>query len=127
MEKMKGVEIRKIKKVHEDERRNIFEIMNGELSIKNIKILKLKKNSYLGGHWHIYSEVMHILKGSVMDYKMKNLDTGEKETYQLEEGDTVFRTGRIVHGGFFQRGSIVIDGACETYISKDFNDIEEFI
>lgn len=122
---MKGVEIRKITLVHEDERRGIWEIMNGELSIKNMKILKVTEDSYLGGHWHTYSEVMHMLKGSAKDYKMRNIDTGEEETFQLEEGDTVFRTGRIVHGGTFTKGSIVIDGACESYISQDFNDIQE--
>ncbi len=122
---MKGVEIRKIKLVHEDKRRGIWEIMNGELSIKNMKILKVKEDSYLGGHWHVYGEVMHILKGGSSDYKMKNLDTGEEEVFPLGEGDTVFRTGRIIHGGTFFKGSIVIDGACESYISSDFNDIEE--
>ena len=122
---MKGVEIRKIKLVHEDERRGIWEIMNGELSIKNMKILKVKEDSYLGGHWHSYSEVMHILEGGSFDYKMKNLDTGEEEVFPLEAGDTVFRTGRIVHGGTFLKGSIVIDGACEMYVSTDFNDIPE--
>ena len=122
---MKGVEIRKISLVHEDERRKILEIMNGEMSIKNMKILMLKEDSYLGGHWHVYSEVMHILKGSAKDYVMKNIDTGEEETFQLEEGDTVFRTGRIIHGGTFTKGTIVIDGASETYISAEFNDIQQ--
>ncbi len=122
---MKGVLVRKINLVHEDERRGIWEIMNGELQIKNMKILKVKEDSYLGGHWHVYGEVMHVLKGSAKDYKMTNLDTGETETYQLEEGDTVFRTGRIVHGGTFLKGSIVVDGACEMYLSADFNDIVE--
>ena len=57
------------------------------------------------------------------DYEMKNIDTGESERFTLEEGDIVFRTGRIVHGGDFQKGSIVIDGAVESYVSRDFNDI----
>jgi len=122
---MKGVLIKKIDLVHEDERRGIWEIMNGQLAIKNMKILKVKEDSYLGGHWHTYGEVMHIMEGGSPDYKMKNLDTGEVETFNLIAGDTVFRTGRIVHGGTFLKGSIVIDGACETYLSADFNDIQE--
>jgi len=40
---MKGIEIRKIKLVHEDERRKIMEIMNGELQVKNLKILEVKE------------------------------------------------------------------------------------
>ena len=77
------------------------------------------------GHWHTYCECMYIMKGKVWDYKMKNLDTIEEEVFNLEEGDIVFRTGRIVHGGMFSKGSLVIDGACESYISRDFNDIQE--
>jgi len=122
---MKGVHIKKIELVHEDERRGIWEIMNGQLSIKNMKILKVTEDSYLGGHWHVYGEVMCMLEGSAKDYVMKNIDTGEEETFQLEKGDVVFRTGRIVHGGTFAKGSIVVDGACESYISADFNDIVE--
>jgi len=118
---MKGVHIKKIECVNEDDRRGIWEIMNGELSIKNMKILKVKEDSYLGGHYHTYGEVMHIMEGGSPDYKMWNLDTGETETYNLVAGDTVFRTGRIVHGGRFLKGSIVIDGACECYVSTDFN------
>ena len=121
---MKGVEITKIDLVHEDERRGIWEIMNGQMAIKNMKILKVTEDSYLGGHWHVYGEVMHILEGEAVDYKMKNIDTGEEETYHLVAGDTVFRTGRIEHGGTFKKGTIVIDGACEMYISADFNDIQ---
>lgn len=124
---MKGVFIKKAEIVNEDDRRQIVEIMNGQLEIKNMKVLIVKEDSYLGGHWHTYSEIMHILKGRVINYKMKNIDTGEEETFTLEEGDTVFRTGRIVHGGDFTKGSIVIDGATETYVSRDFNDIQEEI
>ena len=120
---MKGVMVKKAEIVNEDSRRKIIELMNGQLAIKNMKVLVVKEDSYLGGHWHVYSEIMHILKGSAHKYKMKNLDTGEEEVYDLDEGDTVFRTGRIVHGGYFMKGTIVIDGACESYISRDFNDI----
>jgi len=122
---MKGVYITKAKIVNEDDRRQLIEIENGQVEIKNFKILVMKQEDYLGGHWHQYPEVMYIMKGKVWDYKMKNIDTGEEETYELEEGDVVFRTGRIVHGGMFSADAIVIDGAGETYISADFNDIQE--
>lgn len=69
---------------------------------------------------------MYILKGSAK-YRMKNLDTGEIEDYDLKEGDVVFRTGRIVHAGIFTEDSIIVDGAENTYISQDFNDIMEEI
>lgn len=120
---MKGVYIQKALVVNEDQRRKIIEIQNGQMDIKNMKVLEVKEDSYLGGHWHTYPEIMYILKGEAKHYIMSNLDTGEKEVFDLKEGDVVFRTGRIVHGGWFTKGSIIIDGAASTYISRDFNDI----
>ena len=127
---MKGIHVKKAQIVNEDSRRRLLEIMNGQMNGKNIKILEVKEEGpewqYLGGtsgHWHQYPECMFIYKGECKDYIMENVDTGEKETFNLGPGDTVFRTGRIIHGGMFKRGSIVIDIAEETYISDEFNDI----
>ena len=49
----------------------------------------------------------------------------EKETFELKEGDVVFRTGRIIHGGWFAKDSLIIDGSAETYLNSDFNDVQE--
>ncbi|MEK7113083.1 MAG: hypothetical protein AAB875_07275, partial [Patescibacteria group bacterium] len=112
-------------------RRTILEIINGQLSVKNMKILKVKKGEgpqLLGNHWHPESqEVMCILKGSCKRYIMENLDTGEKEEYCLEEGDVIIRTSRIVHAGIFDEDCWVLDGATEVYMSADLNDIQKVI
>jgi len=122
---MRGVTIRKIRVAHSDERRDILEIMNGELAIKTLKLLKVKKGEkLLGSHYHTYPEIMCIIKGSGK-YRMRNLDTGEEEDYNLTEGDIVFRQGRIVHGGYFTEDSLILDGACEQYVNADFNDVFE--
>ena len=125
---MKGVFIKKAQIVNEDNRRKIVEIMNGQLAVKNMKILIVKKGEQLlGNHWHPEAcEVMYMLKGNAR-YRMKNIDTNEQEDFNLVEGDVVFRTSRIVHGGYFEEDSIIIDGSSETYIDKDFNDIVEKI
>jgi len=124
---MNGVHIKKITLVHEDERRGIWEVMNGQLSVKNMKILKVKKGEQLpGNHWHVYPEVMYMMQGKAT-YKMKHVITLEEEDYELEEGDVVFRTGFITHVGYFSEDSIIIDGAAESYISNDFNDVVEKI
>jgi len=123
---MKGVFIKKAEIVNEDERRKLVELMNGQFAGKNIKILEVKEESYLGGksgHWHNYSECMYIMKGNCWDYKMTNIDTGEEETFELSEGDIVFRGPRIIHGGMFAKGSVIIDIAEDTYVSGDFNDV----
>ena len=123
---MRGVFITKITPGHEDQRRSIEVIQNGLMDIKNIKILRVKEDSYLGGkqgHWHQHGEMMVILEGEVTDYVMENIDTGEKETFNFKAGDVVFRTGRIIHGGMFKKGTVILDGGAETYLSADFNDI----
>ena len=123
---MRGVNVCKAKIVNEDKRRKLIELMNGQFAGKNIKILEVKEESYLGGtngHWHNYSECMYILKGKCWNYVMENVDTGEKETFNLEEGDIVFRGPRIIHGGMFAKGSLILDIAEDTYLSSDFNDV----
>ena len=121
---MKGVKIIKAKVVNEDARRKLIEIQNGQIEAKNCKILEVKEDSYLGGHWHLYPECMYVMKGRVWDYVMTNIDTKESETFTLEAGDIVFRTARIVHGGWFSKDCIVIDLGGDTYISGDYNDIQ---
>ena len=127
---MNGVYIKQIEIKHEDTRRIIKEIQNGLIDIKNLKILEVKEDCYLGGktgHWHQYPEMMVILKGECSEYTMENIDTEEKETFKFKEGDIVFRTGRIIHGGFFKKGSIILDGGVSTYLNADFNDIPKEI
>lgn len=124
---MRGVFVTKAKIVSEDERRKIIEIQNGQINVRNMKILIVKKGeALLGNHWHYGYEVMYIFKGAAR-YKMKNMDTLEEQEFDLKEGDVVFRTGRITHAGIFTEDSIVIDGGSDTYISQEFNDIPEVI
>jgi len=123
---MRGVTVTKAKEVHSDKRRRLVEIMNGQFAGKNIKILEVKAESYLGGtkgHYHNYAECMYVMKGRVWDYKMTNIDTGESQSYDLEEGDIIYRGPRIIHGGWFSKGSIIIDIAEDTYISGEYNDV----
>jgi hypothetical protein len=123
---MNGVVVKKAFVVNEDDRRKLVELMNGQFAGRNIKILEVKEESYLGGksgHWHLYPECMYVMKGKVWDYVMENIFTGEKETFELGEGDIVFRTAGIIHGGKFAKGSIIVDIGGETYLSGEFNDV----
>jgi len=105
----------------------MFEIINGQLTIKNLKILELKSGEHiLGNHSHLYSEFMYLMKGKAT-YKLKNLFSHEEETYQLSEGDLMFRTGFISHAGLFESDSVIIEGASESFIDPFFNDIVDKI
>jgi len=56
---MKGVVVRKVKLVSDDERRSMYEIMNGELNIRNIKILKVKKGEQIFPYITIIFSINH--------------------------------------------------------------------
>jgi len=117
---MKGVVIRQAHLVHEDERRKIVELMNGELSIKNLKILYVKKGEQImGQHYHTYNEFMYVLRGRA-HYWLKNMITGETEEMDVEEGDIMYKTPYIAHTGKFEEDSIIIDGTeCETFLRAE--------
>ena len=71
---MKGVVIKKANVIAEDERRKIISILNGELTVKDIHILHMKKGqtkSVLGNHHHWYPEFCYVMKGSCY-YWLKN-------------------------------------------------------
>jgi len=126
---MKGVYVKKATEVSNDSRRIITEIMNGEVGIRNLKVLEVKKgegHQLLGNHWHPYAEVMYVIKGRSF-YRMKNIDTGEIEDFYLVAGDVVYRSSRIVHAGWFDEDSMIIDAAEDAYVSADYNDIVEVI
>lgn len=122
---MKGVIVSKAKLLHEDDRRRLIGITNGEMNIRNIKIIDvLEDDQVLGNHWHPYAELMYVLHGSGW-YVMKNMDTGEKIELELHADDVIFRTARIAHAGIFEKGSVILDCAVEPYLSAEYNDIQE--
>ena len=124
---MRGVIIRKIKLVHEDGRRKLLEILNGEIDIKSIKIIEIKEGGQiLGNHYHTYPEAMYIMKGKA-HYWLKHVLTGETEEMDLEEGDIMIKTGFITHTGKFSEGSIIIDFAAETWIDESYNHVRDKI
>ena len=124
---MQGLIVRKAKVVHEDERRSLLEILNGEIGFRNLKILYIKKGEQiLGNHWHVYPEIMYVMKGKG-EYKLKHVITGEEEQITVEEGDVMIKTGFITHTGKFTEDSILIDASAETYIDPKFNDVVDKI
>lgn len=124
---MKGVIIRKAKIMHEDERRKITSIMNGELGVRDIHILEMKKGEViLGNHWHLYPEIMYVMKGKC-HYWLKHILTGETEEVDIEEGDIMIKTGFIVHTCTCSEDTILIDGCTETWIGEDYNHIKEIL
>ena len=123
---MRGVVIRKAQVIAEDDRRKIVSILNGEIGVRDIHILTMKKGgSILGNHKHWYSEVMYVFKGKV-HYWLKNKE-GETMECDMGEGDIMYRAPEVTHTCTCTEDAILIDGASETFIDEQWNHVREEI
>lgn len=118
---MRGVVLKKAQIIAEDERRKIVSILNGQIGVRDIHILFVKKGSQvLGNHYHNYPEVCYILKGHAL-YKLKNRQTGEEQEMLMKEGDIMFRDAFITHSCIASEDCIMIDGAQEAWMEDAWN------
>lgn len=124
---MRGVILKKAFVIAEDERRKIVSILNGQIGVRDIHILFMKKgdNSPLGNHKHFYPEVMYVMKGKA-HYWLKNKE-GETMECDLEEGDIMFRAPEVVHTCICSEDCILLDGAGEAWIDEDWNHVREVL
>lgn len=125
---MKGVVIKKANIISEDGRRRIISILNGEIGVRDIHLLEMKKGqteSVLGNHKHWYPEVCYVYKGSC-HYWLKNKE-GEEMQCNLNEGDIMFRAPEVVHTCTCSEDCILIDGATESWIDDDWNHVREIL
>ena len=124
---MRGVVIKKANIIAEDCRRKIVSVLNGEITVKDIHILFMKKGqtdlAVLGNHKHWYPEVMYVLKGKC-HYWLKNKE-GETMECDMEEGDIMFRAPEVVHTCTCTEDAILVDGASECWINDDWNHVRE--
>lgn len=118
---MRGVVLRKAKIISEDERRRIISILNGEIGVRDIHMLYMKKgDQILGNHAHSYKEIMYVIKGTC-HYKLKHMITGEEMECDLEEGDIMIRDAYVVHTCTCSADAILLDGAEDMWVAEDWN------
>lgn len=121
---IRGVHIKKAYVIAEDERRKIVSILNGEIGVRDIHLLEMKKGgSILGQHKHWYAEVCFVYKGSC-HYWLKNKE-GETMEVDLKEGDIMYRAPEVVHTCTCTDDCVLIDGACESWIGEEWNHVRE--
>ncbi len=122
---MRGVFIKKATIISEDERRRIFSILNGEIGIRDIHILEVKKGTHiLGNHYHSYKEICFCYKGSCK-YKLKHMITGEEEEVEFKQGDIMIRDAYIAHTCVVSEDCILIDGTECSWIDENINHYQE--
>ena len=130
---MRGVFIKRANVISEDSRRKIISILNGEIIVRDIHLLEMKKgeteNGFikmpLGNHKHFYPEVCYVYKGKCK-YWLKNKE-GETMECDLNEGDIMFRAPEVTHTCQCTEDCILIDGASESWISEDWNHVKEVL
>jgi quercetin dioxygenase-like cupin family protein len=117
---MEGVEFQSMGVVHEDDRRSLIEVVNGEFVSKQIKIIKVKeKDSILGNHYHPFGQLFYLLSGKAR-YTMVNVDTKEREIFDMEEGDRIIIAKKIAHRGIFlTENCVTIEGNEEPYTGPE--------
>jgi quercetin dioxygenase-like cupin family protein len=111
----------KIDITHSDERRDLSILFNGDFNAKQIKIIKVKKDSILGNHYHEYREMFYVLKGQAL-YDLENVDTKDTDWVMLYAGDRMIIDKHIAHKAKFVEGTITIESTESEYISPEFND-----
>src|SRR3989344_915478 len=120
---MKGVYHTKIVPVHEDNRRALIEIFNGQFTAKQVKMLKIKEDSVLGNHYHPYRQFFYMLKGNA-DYSFVDIKTKEGHSMNVEEGDMIIIDREIAHKAFQKAGNVMIEGNEERYTSPEVDDLK---
>ncbi len=120
---MKGVYHAKIVPIHEDNRRALIEIFNGEFIAKQVKILHIKSDAVLGNHYHPYRQFFYMLRGNA-DYTFVNIKNNEREEIKVREGDFIIIDKEIAHRALQKAGNIMIEGNEEKYTSPEVDDLK---
>jgi len=107
---------------HEDERRRLTAVMNGDFTAKQIKILDIKETSVLGGHYHNYSELFYIVSGKAT-FTLESVDTKERVTVTLKPNDRLIIGPRIAHEVVMNEGTLTIEATEQPYVSPEINDV----
>jgi len=114
---MNGVHFSRFSRVevaHEDERRKLSAIFNGDFTAKQVKVIEVKKDSILGNHYHPYSELFYVFKGEA-NYTLKSIKTGGTKIVKLKEGDRLIIAPEIAHKAEMGKGTVMIEATEKAY------------
>lgn len=112
---MKGVQVIKVTEGHEDERRIIEEVFNGKFQARQLKILKVKKTSILGNHYHKFKSFFYIMQGGG-HYKFEDIKTKENAEIIVSERDLIIIDSLIAHAAELIEGTITLEGNSREYL-----------
>ena len=102
---------------HEDSRRLLTAVFNGDFTARQVKILEVKTDSVLGDHYHDYDEIFYLLRGQAV-IEVENVNTKEKGGYCLSAGDKIFFPKKVAHRLLVKANSVLIGCTDEPYLEE---------
>lgn len=112
--------------VHEDDRRALIEVINGNFTARQIKILRIKSDGTLGNHYHPYRQFFYMLEGSAA-YTFADIHTDERCDMELKQGDCIIIDKEIAHRALHKKGNTMVEGNEESYTSAEVDDLKYII
>ena len=108
---------------HTDHRRDIYVAFNGSLggisTVGQIKALVMREDCRLGGHFHTYQEAYLVVgsgDGIQAMFCLEDVNSGNKEVYELRSGDRIAFPGEVAHVVFAREGSTLVGFDSEPYV-----------
>ena len=114
---------KKVREGHEDERRSLRQIFNGDFIARQLLTLETKVDCVLGGHYHEYEEIWYVLKGR-LKYEFINIDTNKRQRLTLNSGDKIRIPSRIYHKAYAKKGTIIVGVTEEEFVSDKKNNLK---
>jgi len=114
-----------IKKVHEDVRGEIFEVLLGGNQIG--AILNTNEGFARGGHYHPSEQQLYIVKGE-FEYTTMELDKPEtKKTVTLKEGDFITIPPKLIHLMTATKESVFFEAMPEGYSAINYEPFRKIV
>ena len=113
---------------HEDARRTITTVLNGDLGDfvgRQVKVLEMKQTGLLGGpngHFHSdYAELWYVLRGRAI-FEFDDLDETDTYKFDMIKGDRVLVPPRVAHRVLAYENCTLIGVTERIYDSSVVND-----
>jgi uncharacterized RmlC-like cupin family protein len=116
---MTGVYIKHLVPCLQLQDRSTIEILNGQIDVRNIKLLTVKAGSIIGGQSHAYHEAKYMISGE-MRYRLASRG-GERSEVTLRGGDLMILAPYIFHEAEFIKDTLVMDFSDVGFFSTEFN------
>lgn len=117
--------LRRAELEHEDDRRMLFSVFNGDLDDFSAVAMKWFEFPYrdctVAGHYHKYREIFIVLEGCDVFY-LVDVRTGEKQVIELTRGDVLLVPAYVAHLCSVKRGSLVVVAQDAPYVSPEHSD-----